>query len=77
MLQALKNRQRRLDSGSLVPDAVSYTLVYDQSGLMKEFSEKRIAKPGYINGGLYFTPQAHKYFPNQATFSIEYDVSYA
>ena len=51
--------------------------MYDQSGLMKEFSEKGIAKPGYINGGFIFTPQAHKYFPNQATFSIEYMFSYA
>ncbi len=77
MLQVLRTDSEGLILGSLVPDAASYgTLVYDQSGLMKEFCEKEgIAKPGYINGGFYiFTPQAHKYFPNQATFSIEYDV---
>lgn len=63
--------------GSLVPDASTYgTLMYDESGQLKEFREKEgKTAPGYINGGIYiFTPRAVKHFPEERAFSVEYDV---
>ncbi len=73
----LQPQSEGLILGSRVPDASNYgTLVYDDSGHLQSFREKEgKAEPGYINGGIYlFTRQAHKYFPAQSAFSIEYDV---
>jgi NDP-sugar pyrophosphorylase family protein len=77
MLAALNHASDGLILGSRVPDASAYgTLEYDGTGHLKAFREKEgVAKPGYINGGFYiFTPAAHKYFPEQRAFSVEYDV---
>ncbi|HSR89303.1 MAG TPA: sugar phosphate nucleotidyltransferase [Candidatus Udaeobacter sp.] len=63
--------------GSKVEDAASYgTLEYNKSFHLKKFKEKEgLHQPGYINGGIYlFNTQAKKYFPDQKSFSIEYDV---
>lgn len=63
--------------GAYVPDVASYgTLEYDVQYHLKAFKEKEgIHKPGYQNGGFYiFTKHAKKYFPEQKSFSIEYDV---
>ena len=63
--------------GALVDDAASYgTLEYDSRFHLKNFKEKAgIHLPGHINGGIYiFNPQAKEYFPEEKSFSIEYDV---
>lgn len=63
--------------GSKVEDAASYgTLEYTKNFHLKKFKEKEgLHQPGYINGGIYlFTEKAKKYFPEQKSFSIEYDV---
>lgn len=63
--------------GAKVEDAASYgTLDYDENFYLKQFKEKEgLHQSGYINGGIYiFNPQARKYFPEQKSFSIEYDV---
>lgn len=77
MVFCLKLESDGLILGSKVPDAASYgTLAYDSDYHLKQFKEKEgLHQPGYINGGFYiFTPQAKKYFPAEAAFSIEYDV---
>lgn len=63
--------------GAKVEDAATYgTLEYDKKFHLKKFKEKEgLHRPGYINGGIYiFNAQAKKYFPEQKSFSIEYDV---
>jgi D-glycero-alpha-D-manno-heptose 1-phosphate guanylyltransferase len=63
--------------GAKVEDAASYgTLEYDKKFHLKHFKEKEgVHQPGYINGGIYiFNAQARAYFPDQKSFSIEYDV---
>lgn len=77
MHRALRPDSEGMILGSRVPDASSYgTLVYDATGRLVEFREKEgMATPGCINGGFYiFTPAAHKHFPEQTSFSVEYDV---
>jgi D-glycero-alpha-D-manno-heptose 1-phosphate guanylyltransferase len=63
--------------GTKVEDAASYgTLEYDQKFHLKKFKEKEgLHKPGYINGGVYiFNKKVRQYFPQEKSFSIEYDV---
>ena len=63
--------------GSKVEDAATYgTLEYDKKYHLKKFKEKEgLHQPGFINGGIYlFNETAKKYFPEQKSFSIEYDV---
>ncbi len=63
--------------GARVENAASYgTLEFDDAGKLTAFKEKEgLQQPGYINGGVYiFTPQAATYFPEEASFSVEYDV---
>ena len=63
--------------GAKVEDVATYgTLEYDSSFHLKKFKEKEgLHKPGYQNGGIYlFNAKAKKYFPEQKSFSIEYDV---
>jgi D-glycero-alpha-D-manno-heptose 1-phosphate guanylyltransferase len=63
--------------GAKVEDSASYgTLDYDNNFHLRQFKEKEgLHQPGHINGGIYiFNPQAKKYFPDQKSFSIEYDV---
>ncbi len=63
--------------GSYVDDVSSYgTLEYDSNYHLTAFKEKEgIKKPGFQNGGCYiFTKQAKKYFPEEDSFSVEYDV---
>ncbi len=77
MAQFLNPASEGIILGSRVPDASHYgTLEYTTEYELKAFKEKeRIARPGFINGGMYlFTPHAKKYFPEHASFSIEYDV---
>lgn len=77
MVGKLKPESEGIILGAKVEDASSYgTLDYDKDFHLKSFKEKEgIKQPGYINGGFYiFTPIAKKHFPEQAAFSIEYDV---
>ncbi len=63
--------------GTRVEDAASYgTLEYETDYHLKQFKEKEgLHQVGYINGGIYlFTKKAAAYFPEQKSFSIEYDV---
>ena len=63
--------------GAKVEDAFTYgTLVFDKNGRLLEFKEKEGRhEPGFINGGIYiFNERVNKYFPDQDSFSIEYDV---
>jgi len=63
--------------GARVENAASYgTLESDETGRLTAFKEKEgKQEPGYINGGVYiFTPHMHHYFPEEAAFSVEYDV---
>jgi D-glycero-alpha-D-manno-heptose 1-phosphate guanylyltransferase len=63
--------------GSRVDDASTYgTLIYDETGRLREFREKEgLIQPGYINGGMYlFTEKMKKHLPLADEFSIEYDV---
>jgi NDP-sugar pyrophosphorylase family protein len=63
--------------GTKVEDASTYgTLDYDKQYRLKAFKEKEgVKQPGFINGGFYiFTPHAKKYFPEAASFSVEYEV---
>ena len=63
--------------GSFVEDVSSYgTLEYDEEYHLKAFKEKEgIKKSGFQNGGCYiFTKEVHKYFPEEDSFSVEYDV---
>ncbi|KKU27299.1 MAG: GDP-mannose pyrophosphorylase [Candidatus Magasanikbacteria bacterium GW2011_GWA2_46_17] len=77
MISSLDANSEGVILGARVDNASSYgTLVYDKAGHLVDFKEKEgIAKHGYINGGFYiFNPSAKKYFPDQSSFSIEYDV---
>jgi NDP-sugar pyrophosphorylase family protein len=77
MLQRLKPESEGIILAAKVPDASTYgTLEYDENFRLKSFKEKEgIKKPGFINGGFYiFTPHAKKHFPEQPSFSIEYEV---
>lgn len=77
MQKALRYDSEGIILGSKVENAASYgTLIYDENNHLIEFKEKEgLEKPGYINGGFYlFTPHAKKHFPEQAVFSIEYEV---
>ena len=51
-------------------------IISDENGKIISFKEKRkIIKSGYINGGIYtFNKSVCNYFPNQDTFSLEFDV---
>ncbi len=63
--------------GAKVPDTASYgTLEYDNRFHLRSFREKEGKHtPGFINGSVYlFNQQVQKYFPTQATFSMEYDI---
>ena len=77
MVSRVEKESEGMLLGARVDDASSYgTLEYDETGHLQSFKEKEgIQKPGYINGGIYiFTSHAKKHFPNEDTFSIEYDV---
>lgn len=80
LVDMVKHLDRESDGiilGSRVEDAASYgTLEYESDFHLKQFKEKEgLHQPGYINGGIYiFTEQAKKYFPQQKSFSVEYDV---
>ena len=77
MVRSLKKDSDGIIFGTKVEDAASYgTLEYDSTYHLKQFKEKEgVHQPGYINGGIYiFNEQAKKYFPEQKSFSIEYDV---
>lgn len=63
--------------GTHVSDAATYgTLEYNDTNQLQAFKEKEGKQvPGYINGGMYiFTEHALSHFPDQDTFSIEYEV---
>lgn len=78
MVESLVVESEGVILGSKVSDASTYgTLDYDPTTKqLKAFREKEgVVQPGYINGGFYiFTPHAHRYFPGQSAFSMEYDV---
>jgi NDP-sugar pyrophosphorylase family protein len=77
MISFLPANSEGIILGAKVEDAATYgTLQYDENHMLLAFKEKEgLHQPGYINGGFYiFTPEAKKYFPDQETFSIEYDV---
>ena len=77
MVKYLKPESDGIILGAYVEDVASYgTLEYDKEYHLTAFKEKEgIHKPGYQNGGFYlFNPSIKKYFPQQDTFSIEYDV---
>lgn len=77
MLRFLPPESDGMLLGSYVTDAAVYgTLEFDQHYRLQAFKEKEgLHQPGYINGGIYiFNQSATKYFPEQDTFSIEYDV---
>lgn len=77
MVGYLKPESDGIILGAKVEDAaVLGTLYYDKNYHLKEFKEKEGRhQPGYINGGVYiFNEQAKKYFSEQKSFSIEYDV---
>jgi D-glycero-alpha-D-manno-heptose 1-phosphate guanylyltransferase len=77
MQSYLRSDSEGIILGAKVEDASTYgTLDYDENFKLKSFKEKEgIKKPGFINGGFYiFTPHAKKHFPEQQSFSIEYEV---
>ena len=77
MAQKLRLESAGIILGAKVADAATYgTLLFDEQNHLLSFREKAGENiPGYINGGLYlFTPTAQKYFPEENSFSIEYDV---
>ncbi len=77
MIKFLSSTSDGIILGAKVEDAASYgTLDYDENYYLKQFKEKEgLHQSGYINGGIYiFNPQVKKYFPEQKSFSIEYDV---
>lgn len=77
MAKFLKSDSDGIILGAKVDDAASYgTLDYGVDFHLQAFKEKEGKhEPGYINGGMYlFTAAAKKYFPEQKSFSIEYDV---
>ncbi len=78
MVQSVRPESDGIILGTHVPDAASYgTITFDaETKRLIRFEEKRgVHEPGYINGAFYiFTPRMKRYFPDQAAFSIEYDV---
>lgn len=77
MLKYLPAESEGIILGSEVEDAAAYgTLVYNDKYYLSAFREKEGRHgAGYINGGIYiFNPSARNYFPEQKSFSIEYDV---
>jgi NDP-sugar pyrophosphorylase family protein len=77
MRETLRANSDGLMLGAKVVDASSYEILkYDENRRLENFVRRDgLKKPGYINGGLYLLrPQAKKYFPEKAVFSMEYDV---
>ncbi len=77
MMGQLKEDSDGIMLGAKVEDAATYgTLLMGESNHLDMFKEKEGRhESGYINGGVYlFTKKATSYFPEQAAFSIEYDV---
>lgn len=77
MVSYLKPDSDGIILGSFVDDVSSYgTLEYDENYHLQAFKEKEgIKKSGYQNGGIYiFNPVVNKYFLDEESFSIEYDV---
>lgn len=78
MRTRLKPESEGIILAQQVRDASLYgTLEFDEKDMhLKSFKEKEgIAKPAFINGGLYlFTAKVKEHFPSQDAFSIEYDV---
>lgn len=77
MVSFLDSESDGIILGSYVDNVSSYgTLEYDTNYHLTAFKEKEgIQKAGFQNGGCYiFTKKAKRYFPEEETFSVEYDV---
>ncbi len=77
MAKELKPESDGIMLAAKVEDASTYeTLKYDSEKHLQEFIKRDgLKNPGYINAGIYiFTQHVKKYFPEQKSFSIEYDV---
>ncbi len=77
MVNDLRSESDGIILANKVKDASTYeTLGYDSEKHLEQFIKRDgLQNPGYINAGMYiFNPRAKKYFPEQKSFSIEYDV---
>jgi NDP-sugar pyrophosphorylase family protein len=77
MVDRLDTKTDGIIFGVRVEDASTYeTLGYNEQKHLQQFIKRDgICKSGYINGGIYlFTRNTKQYFPEQNTFSMEYDV---
>jgi NDP-sugar pyrophosphorylase family protein len=77
MIKELRPDSDGIILGAKVDDAASYgTLKFSNDNHLREFKEKEgLHQSGHINGGIYlFNQKVKKYFPKEASFSVEYDV---